>query len=108
MKKIIDWKLYNTETAEYIGGYTRNGTSVQDFNYIEKSIYKTKNGQFFEYIVGGAATEYACHEARMRYAWRHINLMATEDIIRWLEENSVWLSLETIDKFLSFLEVQEG
>lgn len=34
--------------------------------------------------------------------------METEDIVRWLEENSLWLSLEMVDKFLPFLEVQEG
>lgn len=108
MKKIINWKLYDTETADFIGGYTKNGTSIQDFNYVEKGIYRTKNGQLFEYVIGGASTEYACRESRNWYPWTHITLMESADVIRWMEENSFWLPLTTTNAILSVLTVQEG
>lgn len=49
MKRIIDGKVYDTEKAERIVGYSRNGYDVSDFNHIERTIYRTKSGQFFEY-----------------------------------------------------------
>ena len=44
MKKIIDGKVYNTETADSIGSYW-NGYDPRDFHYEELTLYKTKKGQ---------------------------------------------------------------
>ena len=52
MKKIINGKLYNTETATLIGGFYKGGTGYSDINYIEQKIYQTKKGQYFLYIWG--------------------------------------------------------
>lgn len=57
MKKIIDKKIYNTETATYIGGYEYGNSG--DFARREKSLYKTKKGQYFRYDSGGALTDMA-------------------------------------------------
>ena len=46
MKKIIDGKVYNTETADSIGSYW-NGYDQSDFHYEELTLYKTKKGSFF-------------------------------------------------------------
>ena len=43
MKKIIDGKTYNTETAEEIGSYD-NGLGARDFRHCKESLYKTKRG----------------------------------------------------------------
>lgn len=41
MKKIINGKMYNTETATEIEHYN-NGMPYSDFTYFEESLYKKK------------------------------------------------------------------
>lgn len=58
MKKIINGKMYNTETAQEI--YTwKNGLGWSDFRCIEETLYRKKTGEFFIYGVGGAMTRWA-------------------------------------------------
>lgn len=58
MKKIINGKRYDTETATKIGEYW-NGCSTSDFNYLEEELYQKKTGEFFLYGSGGARTKYS-------------------------------------------------
>lgn len=57
MKKIIDGKLYDTETAKEIGEYSYG--AINDFRYFSETLYKTKNGNYFMYGEGGALSQYA-------------------------------------------------
>lgn len=57
MKKIINNRLYNTDTAKEIGEYT-NG-QVGGLDYMEETLYKKHNGEYFLYGFGGAQTRYA-------------------------------------------------
>lgn len=108
MKKIINGKVYNTETAEYIGGFYKGGTSISDFNYIEQNIYRSKNGQYFLYILGWANTEYSTNYWNSSSEGEYMGLMSMEDIATWLEENSLWLWEKSIDSILSVIEFPEG
>lgn len=45
-KKIINGKLYNTETATLVGRWW-NKYSIHDFKYCEESLYRKKTGEFF-------------------------------------------------------------
>lgn len=58
MKKVIDGKIYNTETAVELA-YYNNGVSQNDFTYIDESLYRTRKGNFFLAGEGGAMTRYA-------------------------------------------------
>lgn len=58
MKKIINGRLYNTETAEELVEYTNNYTP-RDFHYLEETLYRKRNGEFFLYGFGGPLTVYA-------------------------------------------------
>jgi hypothetical protein len=58
MKRIIDGKVYNTETAECVATWS-NGYYTNDFHYCEESIYKTKKGAWFVEGEGGALSQYA-------------------------------------------------
>jgi hypothetical protein len=58
MRKLIDGKLYDTETATMIAE-TWNGLINSDFRNLDETIYKTKNGKYFLYGHGGAMTKYA-------------------------------------------------
>lgn len=44
MKKIINGKLYDTDTAEFIHSYE---TKPGIFHQVKKSLYKKTNGEFF-------------------------------------------------------------
>ena len=55
MKKIINGKKYDTETAKEIYGFS----SGSDFGYISKILYRKKTGEFFICGEGGAMTSYA-------------------------------------------------
>jgi DNA polymerase III sliding clamp (beta) subunit (PCNA family) len=59
MKKVINGKLYDTETAELIGTGGSNGRSRTDFQWCDESLYKTKNGRFFLAGYGGPMTRYS-------------------------------------------------
>ena len=58
MKKIINGKLYDTATAEFIGSYDNGGTP-SDFDYVEETLYRKKNGEFFIHGMGGARSKYS-------------------------------------------------
>ena len=57
MKKIINYKMYNTETATMVASYT-NGYGFSDFHYIGEELYRKKTGEYFLYGRGGAMTMY--------------------------------------------------
>ena len=46
MKKIINGKMYNTETAKEIGSWN-NGRYRSDFYYVGETLYKKKTGELF-------------------------------------------------------------
>lgn len=58
MKKIINGKVYSTETAKKVASwyssYARN-----DFHYYEEELYQKKTGEFFLYGEGNAASPYS-------------------------------------------------
>lgn len=58
MKKIINGKMYNTETANMVG-YNDNNLPRNDFGYCVEMLYKKKTGEFFIYGIGGALSKYS-------------------------------------------------
>lgn len=84
MKKIINGKLYDTETATYIGGYTY-GTK-RDFSYVSESLYQKKNGELFLHGEGGPMSKYS--ESKGDNSWGY-----GEEIIPEAEFNAKeWVS----------------
>ena len=57
MKKVIDGKVYDTETAREIDSSSRG--YVGDFRAYSESLYKTKKGAYFLSGRGGPASHYA-------------------------------------------------
>lgn len=58
MKKIIDGKKYDTDTAKAMATASAS-LPVNDFGYFEETLYKKKTGEFFLCGRGGPATKYA-------------------------------------------------
>lgn len=57
MKKIINGKRYDTETAKEVGHDSYSNPS--DFDYWDETLYRKTTGEFFLYGEGGAKTRYA-------------------------------------------------
>ena len=58
MKKIIDNKVYDTNTATLIGSKD-NGISPASFAYCRESLYRKRTGEYFKHGEGGANSKYA-------------------------------------------------
>lgn len=58
MKKVINGKMYNTETAQEIGSWA-NGGGWSDFHHQEETLYKKRTGEYFLHGEGGPMTRYA-------------------------------------------------
>lgn len=88
MKKVINGKLYNTETAKLLGSYW-NGRTCGDFYRISEELYVTKKGAYFLAGEGGAHTPYArlcgnnswCGGAKLR-------VLSEAEAKAWMEEHS--------------------
>lgn len=57
MRKIINGKMYNTETAEQVATWTNGHYS--DFNFCCETLYRKRTGEYFIHGEGGAASKYA-------------------------------------------------
>ena len=86
MKKIINGKKYDTETAKEIGRYF-NGYNCRDFNYVEETLYKKRTGEFFLHGEGGPMTRYG-EKCGNFYGYGNIIIPLTENEAKtWAEKN---------------------
>ncbi len=86
MKKIINGKKYDTNTARFIGyaGYSYPG----DLSFWLERLYRKKTGEFFLHGVGGAMSKYA-HRAGLN-EWsggEEIIPLSPEEARKWAEEH---------------------
>ena len=58
MKKIINGKLYDTDTAKCVGAWSNN-RSRRDFSSCDETLYRKRTGEFFLHGEGGPMTKYA-------------------------------------------------
>lgn len=58
MKRIINGKRYDTETATLVATHS-NGCSYSDFHHVEERLYLTLRGAFFIHGGGGPLSKYA-------------------------------------------------
>lgn len=58
MKKIINNRLYDTDTAKEIA-IDGNGLSPRDFRSYSETLYLKRTGEYFLYGEGGPMTKYA-------------------------------------------------
>ena len=57
MKRVINGKLYNTDTAVELACYEANATD--SLNYYSERLYRKRPGEYFIHGEGGARTRYA-------------------------------------------------
>lgn len=86
MKKVINGKMYNTETAKECGSWANAG-GWRDFSHMEETLYQKRTGEFFLHGEGGPMTKYA--ESAGQNQWRggsKIMPLAWEDAREWAEK----------------------
>jgi hypothetical protein len=87
MKKVIDGKLYNTETAEEIANWS-NGLSYSDFNNCEESLFLTKKGAWFLQGEGGAMSKYSRPCGDMTGGGSGFEVLTPDEAMKWLENHN--------------------
>lgn len=99
MKKTIDHKTYNTETAELVGSWS-NGLSCTDFGHCSEDLHKTKKGNYFLYGWGGPMSHYSESNGNSTSGGSDIIPMTVEEALNWCEEHGCE---DSIEKYFSAL-----
>lgn len=103
MKKIIDGKTYNTETATLIANWD-NGCYGNDFNACEESLYVSPKGTYFLAGEGGALSKYAQSVgSNGRCGGEGMEVLSKAEALKWCEEHDV-----DADTIATHFEVEEG
>lgn len=87
MKKIINNKAYDTETAKELGSWS-NMADYGNFSQFSETLYRKKTGEFFLYGEGGPMTKYAVAEGSN--SWRggsRIMPLSFQEARDWAEEH---------------------
>ena len=93
MKKVINGKMYNTETAQLIAEWD-NGCYGSDFRNCRKALYLTKKGQYFVAGSGGPMSEYAERHGNNTSGGSGLELITKGEAVRWCEEHECTEALE--------------
>ena len=85
MKKIIKGAVYNTETAKMLAEWDNN-YPINDFNYMEETLYRTKSGNWFLHCQGGGLSPYAQTYGNSKGFGECVKPISYENAQRWAEE----------------------
>lgn len=85
MKRIVDGKRYDTDTAEVVATYEYRRSG--DFNWYEETLYRTKKGAWFLAGEGGARSKYG--ERVDQSTWgpgEGLQVLSEAEAREWLEQ----------------------
>ena len=86
MKKIINGKVYDTETAQVLGSWSN--MSDRSFERIDETLYRKRTGEFFLHGEGGPMSRYAVQIGQNN--WRggeKITPLSWVDARSWVESH---------------------
>lgn len=89
MKKVINRKLFNTETAEKIV-YWDNDQHRRDFGFMAETLYRTKKGHYFIHGEGGPSTVYASHAYGGRMFGESLDAVTDSQALAWCERRAIY------------------
>jgi hypothetical protein len=102
MRKIIDGKTYNSETADKIGEWD-NGLGVSDFRHCAEGLYKTKKGAFFIQGKGGAMSSWSESNGNTTWGSSGIRAVTEESALSWCENHDI--DVDVVEKHFT---IEEG
>ena len=96
MKKIIDGKRYNTETATEVAEWS-NGYGYSDFKHCGETLYRTPKGGWFTVGYGGPLSRYSRATGQNSYSGSRdvFTVLTAEQARTWLERHGETEALET-------------
>ena len=101
MKKIIDGKRYDTETASLIGDW--EFSELNDSHHVYEALYRTPNGAYFLWYQGGPASRYRVPGGSNTTSGSSgIHLMDAGEALAWCESHDV--DAETIEAHFTVAE----
>lgn len=101
MKRVIDQRRYDTDTAKEIG--TAGCSDPSDFNWWSETLYQKRTGEFFLHGEGGPLSRYAEQTGQNEWQGSEQLIPLNFDRAReWAEEN-----LDADDYEAAFGEVSE-
>lgn len=86
MKKIINGKKYDTETASLIHEWD-NGHYPGDFEACEEALYRTRKGAYFLAGSGGPMSKYAVSSGNSTGGGEDITPLSETEAREWLEQH---------------------
>lgn len=86
MKKVINNKVYDTNTAQMLGDWG-NGHYTNDFAYCAETLYRKKTGEYFLHGEGHALSKYASHSGNSSGWGEKIIPMSYTEAQSWAEEH---------------------
>ena len=86
MKKIINGKKYDTETAKFIDDFSNN-LSIDDFKYFYEGLYKKRTGEFFLEFEGGALSKYSQWSGNGYCGGSGIVPLSLDEAKKWVENH---------------------
>lgn len=86
MKRIINGRMYNTETAVKVADFFA-GSSAGDFSHFGEELYRKKTGEWFLYGYGGPMSCYAVSYGSETSGSSEIMPYTEKEAKAWLEEN---------------------
>lgn len=84
MKKIIEGKTYNTETALLLGDWQNLWKG--DYHYCREELYHTKKGTYFLYGEGGALSCYARYIGGSATGGADFQVLSDREAKEWAEK----------------------
>ena len=84
MRRIVDGKRYDTETAQKIGHESRGNCG--DFRAWSETLYKTKNGAFFIAGEGGPMTRWGKSSGNESWGDEGIIALTPKEALEWCSE----------------------
>ena len=88
MKKIINGKMYDTETADIVAEASHGAPN--DFKWYREELHRKKNGEFFLFGEGNAASKYAreCEYGGCFGEGDEIIPLTADEARHWMEKNA--------------------
>lgn len=103
MKKVINGKVYNTETATQIANWD-NGIYGSDFQACDETLYVTSKGAYFVHGEGGAMSRWSqpCG-SNGTSGGSGIEVLSQAEALEWCENHGV-----DADVIAEHFEIEEG
>jgi hypothetical protein len=103
MKRVIDGKRYDTDTAQRIAG-AESSCNPGDFRYWEETLYRTKRGAYFIHGEGGAMSRWSRPVgSNGQTGGEGIEVLTEDEARQWCENRGI-----DADVIAEFFEIEDA